>query len=144
MTKTDSTRVQLYMTYSTCTTLPGADKLHPRHLCGWFNGVVGEGVVVMSDTEPTCPETKRGCGGVLLVTHHAKHGPCLVAFHNKAPDRHWECPWGRFDGPPKHRTGKLGTRRINAFASQLNVAGWSWEGGLIPEGRAVVVWCTSE
>ena len=51
-----------------------------------------------------CPQTGRGSGGVLLVAEHRDHGPCLVVYHNRAPDRHWECPFGRFDGPPKHAT----------------------------------------
>ena len=42
-------------------------------------------------------------GGVLLVCVHKDHGPCLVVFHNRS--RHmWECPYGEYDGPPKHET----------------------------------------
>ena len=30
--------------------------------------------------------------------------PCLVVFHNRSKNRDWECPYGTYDGPPKHPT----------------------------------------
>lgn len=57
-----------------------------------------------SKSKPRCPETRRAAGGVLLVCEHHQHGACLVIFHNRGRGREWECPYGRFDGPPKHRT----------------------------------------
>lgn len=54
--------------------------------------------------KPVCPETGRKAGGVLLVCAHHRHGPCLVVFHNRSKNRDWECPFGTYDGPPKHAT----------------------------------------
>eukprot|EP01043_Picozoa_sp_COSAG02_P069107 COSAG02_NODE_11717_length_1668_cov_7.739324_1_plen_353_part_00 len=56
------------------------------------------------DRKPACPETGRKAGGVLLVCGHRRHGPCLVVFHNRSKNRDWECPYGTYDGPPKHPT----------------------------------------
>ena len=39
---------------------------------------------------------RHTCGGVMLVTHHEKHGACLVLFHNQQR-RQWESPWGTFE-----------------------------------------------
>ena len=36
---------------------------------------------------------------MLLVTHHALYGPCIVVFHN-SERLEWECPHGKFE--PKH------------------------------------------
>lgn len=35
-------------------------------------------------------------GGVLLVTHHRKHGACIVLFHNRRRLK-WESPWGTYE-----------------------------------------------
>ena len=54
--------------------------------------------------KPRCTESGQSAGGVLLVCEHPQCGPCLVVFYNRSRRRHWECPFGSFDGPPKHRT----------------------------------------
>jgi len=54
---------------------------------------------------PVCPSTGKRGGGVLLVTeydHNEVLEPCLVVFKHKK--RLWECPMGKYDGPPYHNT----------------------------------------
>jgi hypothetical protein len=53
-----------------------------------------------------------GAAGVLLVATHRQHGDVLCVFRH--PQRGWELPWGRNDGPPKHRDA-IDTARDELF-----------------------------
>lgn len=57
--------------------------------------------------KPRCPVTGRRAGGVLLVAEYrfkdGQREPSLIVFHNRKGG-YWECPYGNYDGLPKHPT----------------------------------------